>query len=80
MNNLTEDLTAIITSMMEYINSQKSSPDQKDSPKDQDPTTVVPDNKKDSLLEGRHYTKIGGMWTLKREISSPKFYEILINI
>ena len=30
------------------------------------------------LLEGGHSTKIGSMWTLKHEISSPKFYELLI--
>ena len=29
-------------------------------------------------MEGGHYTKIDGMWTLKHEISSPKFYELLI--
>ena len=29
-------------------------------------------------MEGRHSTKIGDMWTLKHEISSPKFYENLI--
>ena len=27
-------------------------------------------------LEGGHSTKIGGMWTLKHEISSPRFYEV----
>ena len=39
---------------------------------------MVPDNKRSPPLEGVHYTKIGGMWTLKHEISSPKFYELLI--
>ena len=29
-------------------------------------------------LEGGHYEENGGMWTLKHEISSPKFYGILI--
>ena len=29
-------------------------------------------------MEGGHSIKIGGMWTLKHEISSPKFYELLI--
>ena len=41
---------------------------------------MVLDNKKASPLEGGHSTKIGGMWTLKHEISSPKFYEFLIKI
>ena len=30
------------------------------------------------MLEGGHSTKMCGMWTLKHEISSPKFYELLI--
>ena len=29
-------------------------------------------------MEGGHYTKLGGMWTLKHRISSPKLYELLI--
>ena len=29
-------------------------------------------------MEGGHSNKIGGMWTLKHDMSSPKFYEILI--
>ena len=78
MKNLTEDLTEMTASMMDHIKISKSSPDKKDSTKAQYPTTVVPANKKDLPLEGEHYTKIGGMWTLKYEISSPKFYEILI--
>ena len=41
--------------------------------------TVVPANKKDLPLEGVSSTKEGYLWTLKHEISSPKFYEILIN-
>ena len=56
----------------------KSSPDHKYSPKARDSTTMVPDNKRDPPLDGRHSTKIGGMWTLKHEISSPKFFELLI--
>ena len=40
---------------------------------------MVPDNKRAPPWESGHYTKIGGMWTLKHEINSPKFYEILIN-
>ena len=39
---------------------------------------MVPDNKIDPLLEGGQSTKIGGMWTLKHNISSPKLYELLI--
>ena len=36
-----------------------------DPPKSQDPTTMVPANKKAPPLEGGNYMKIGGMWTLK---------------
>ena len=49
------------------------------SPKDQDTDTVVLANKKSPPLEGGNSTKIGGMWTLKHEIGSRKFYELLIN-
>ena len=75
---LTEDLTGMITSMMDQIKILKSSTYKKDSPKDQNTTTVVPANKKYPSLEGGHSTKIGGMWTLKHDIGSPNFYEILI--
>ena len=39
---------------------------------------MVPDKNKAPPLEGGHSTKIGGMWTLKHEISSPRLYELLI--
>ena len=42
------------------------------------PTTVVHTNRRAQPLEGGHSTNIGGMWTLKHEISSPKFYGLLI--
>ena len=44
-----------------------------DSPKAQDPNTVVQTNKKYLRLEGGHSMKIGGIWTLKHDINSPKF-------
>ena len=46
--------------------------------KPQDFGTVVHTNRKVPLLQGRHYQKIRGMWNLKHEISSPKFYELFI--
>ena len=76
--NLTEDLTEIITSMMNNIKILKFSPENKVSPKAQDTNTVFTDNKRDTPLEGGNSTKIGGMWNLKNDISSPKFYELLI--
>ena len=51
MKKLTEDLIAIITSIMDQVKFSKSLPDKKDSPKDQDPATLVPDNKRDPPLE-----------------------------
>ena len=50
-----------------------------DSTKAQDPNTAFPTNKKVPPLEGGHSTQIGGMWTFKHEIISPKFYDLLIN-
>ena len=64
----------MITSMMDKIKISKSSPDNKDSPKDQYHTTVVSAKNRAPPLEGGHYINIGGMWTLKYEISSPKLY------
>ena len=61
MKNLTQDLTGMIASMMDQVKISKSSPDKKDSPKSQDPATVVPANKKAPSLKGGHSKKIGGM-------------------
>ena len=69
-------IKTILTHMM--IQKHNSQPENMYPPKSQDPSTVVPANKKAPLLKGGHSTKIGGMRTLKHEISSPKFYEILI--
>ena len=66
--------------MMDQIKIYKSWIEKKDSPKHQYPTTVVSANKKTPPLEGGHSTKNGDMWTLKHEIRSPKFYELIINI
>ena len=33
---------------------------------------------RDPPLDGGNSTRIGGMWTLKHDIISPKFYELLI--
>ena len=70
MKNITKELTAMIASMMDHIKIQKLSLNKKDSPNNQDPTTLVPDNKKAPQLEGGHSTEIGGMWTIKHDISS----------
>ena len=71
-------LASSITSIMNQINTSKSSPDHKYSPKPMYPTTVAPVNRRSPPLGGGHSTKIVTMWTPKHEISSPKFYELLI--
>ena len=63
---------------MDQTNDSKFSPVQKDKLTPLGPTTVVPSKKRDISLDGGGSTKIGDMWTLKHEISSPKFYELLI--
>ena len=78
MKNLKQDLTGMISSMMDQIEISKYSPDKNYSPKAQNPTNVIPENKKAPPLEGGNYTKICGPWTLKHEISLTKFYELLI--
>ena len=78
MMNLIACLTVNIASMMDQIKISKYSPEKKDLPKSQDPTTVVPANNKAPPLEGGNSTNIGVMWSLKHDISSPKFYELLI--
>ena len=64
--------------MIDKNNIYKSWSAQKDTSTPLDPITVVPTNIRAPPLEGGHSTKIGGMWTLKHEISSPKFYDLLI--
>ena len=60
-------------------NISKSSPSQKDTSTPPYPTTTVQNNRRDPPLEGGISDKIRCMWTLKHKISSPKFYELLIN-
>ena len=59
-------------------NISKFSPAQKDTSTPPYPTTTVQSNRRDPPLEGGISKNIGGMWTLKHEIISPTFYEILI--
>ena len=67
-------LTETITSMMDQTHNSKFSPAQKDTSELPNPTTVVPDNRRDPPLDVGHSTKIDGVWNLKHDISSPKFY------
>ena len=61
-------------------NISKSSPYQKYTSTPPDPTTTFQTNRKDPPLEGEISENVGGMWTLKHEISLPIFYELLIKI
>ena len=73
-----ETLKVLTAFMMDQTNISKFPPTQKDTSTPLDPTALIPGNKRSSPLEGKHSTKIRGMWTLKHEMSSPKFYELLI--
>ena len=75
---LTENLQVLKAFMMDQTNIPRSLPTQNDTSTPPDPNTAVLTNKRAPPLEGGHFTKIGGMWNFKHEISSPKFYELLI--
>ena len=74
-----DNLMAIMENMMDHIQISDPSSENMDSPKAQGPNTAVLDKKKAPSLDGGHSTKIGGMWNIKHEINSPKFYELIIN-
>ena len=78
MTKLSEEFKIMFAVLSNKLNALSSSPTQKDTSTPPEPTTVVPDNRRSPPLEEGNYIKVGGMWTLKHEISSPKFYEILI--
>ena len=78
MMNIRKDFKSMLAEITDQINTLKLSPTQKDSPKPPDPTTVVLYNRGYPPLDGGQSTKISGMWTLKNEIISQKFYELLI--
>ena len=81
LTQITEHLKVLIetiTPMMDQTNNYKLSSSQKFISNPLENTTVVPDNKRSPPLEDGHYTKIGGMWTLKYKTRSPKLYELLI--
>ena len=80
MKDIKETLKTFTAFMMDQTNISKSSPAQKDTSTPPDPTTTVHTNKRAPPLEGGISENIGGMWTLKHDISSPRFYELLIKI
>ena len=80
LTQITEDLKVLTAFMMEQTNNYKFSLAQKDTSTPLYPTTVVPAKRRATPMDGGQYTKTGGVWTLKHDISSPKFYELLIKI
>ena len=74
----TVKLEIMLAVISNQLNTLAYSPTYKDTSNPPDATTMLLDNRRAPPLDGGHSTKIGGMWTLKHEISSPKFYEILI--
>ena len=77
MKDIKETLKTFTEFMMDQINISKPSPAQKDTSTPPYPTTTVQTNKRAPPLEGGISENIGGMWTLKHEIRSPRFYELL---
>ena len=74
-----ETLNQVLAEMKNNKNNvSKSSPAQKDTLTTSDPNTTVQTNRRDPPLKGGISENIGGMWALKHEISSPRFYELLI--
>ena len=74
MMQLTVKFETMLAVISNQFNNLASSPTQKDKLTPLDPTPNVTDHRKAPPLEGGHSTKIGGMWTLKHNIRSPKFY------
>ena len=78
MKDIKETLKDFAAFMMDQTNISKSSPAQKDKSTPPDPTTTVHTNRRAPPLEGGISKNIGGMCTLKNEIRSLRFYELLI--
>ena len=79
MTKLSEEFKTMFAVLSNQIDTMSYSPTQNDTSTPPDPNIVVTYNRRAPTLEGGHSTKTGGMWTLKDEISLPKFYDILIN-
>ena len=58
MMKLAEYFKTILAAITDHINTLKSSPNQKDSTKSLEPTTVLPANRRDSPLDSGHSTKM----------------------
>ena len=80
IKQITETLNQVLAEMKDKKRKSKSSPAQKDTLTPTDPTTMFQTNRRAPHLQGGICENIGGMWTLKYETSSPRFYELLIKI
>ena len=60
------------------VQNNNSSPDKVYPTKAHDTDTELSDNKKDPPLEGGNYMKVCGVWTIKHDISPPKYSELLM--
>ena len=78
LTKITEYIQKLTTLMMDWDNISKFSPSQKDTSTPMNPTTTVQTNRMNPPLEGGISKNIGGMWTLKHEIITPKLYGMLI--
>ena len=76
IKQITETLKQVLAEVKDKNNISIYSPDQKDTLTPPDPTTMVQTNRRAPPLEGGISENISGMWTLKHEISSPRFYEL----
>ena len=78
LTHIIENFKVMIEFMMDQTNNSKLSSSQKDTSNTLDPNTLFPYNRRAPQLDDVNSTKYGVMWTLKHEIRSPKFYELLI--
>ena len=74
-----DNITTMINHTMYQNKNSNYPPDNMYSPLTQSPNTVFLVTNKALPLESGNSTKNIYLWTLKHEISSPKFYELIIN-
>ena len=78
MTKFSEEFKTMFAVISNQINTMLSSSTKKNASTNPEPNTLVSANRRAPPLEGGHSIKICGMWTLKHEISSSKFYELLV--
>ena len=78
LTQITENIQFLTSFMMDQTNISKSSQTQKDTSTPPDPIIVVLTNRRAPPLKGGHSTNFDGMLTLKHEMISPKFHDLII--